>query len=199
MVTLEPDSSEHVRRAAGGDVYSLGWLVDRYTPVLLAQAYYRMGSILRREVAPEDLVQEVWVIALGKLSQFDVTADHRVAALLKFLGSILVYRINKVLRDRIVARTADPDAIIDVHARGVVTSVIRRENVSSALAAIEALSEPEREILVLRVLEQRPAKEVAAHLGITESLVYTRQHRALQLLRERLSTTVFDDLAGPPA
>jgi DNA-directed RNA polymerase specialized sigma24 family protein len=53
--------------------------------------------------------------------------------------------------------------------------------------------------MVLRVLEQRPAKEVAAHLGITESLVYTRQHRALQLLRERLSTTVFDDLAGAPA
>lgn len=193
----EPDTREHVLRAADGDIQSLGWLVDRFTPVLLTQAYYRMGSVLRREVEPADLVQEVWAIALGKLSQFDASVEHRVPALMKFLSSILMYRVNKLLRDRVMASSMQPDAIVDSRARGVVTSVIRRENVSSALAAIEALSEPEREILVLRALEGRPAKDVAKQLGITESLVYTRQHRALQLLRERLSTTVFDELARP--
>lgn len=50
-------TTPHVRRAIGGDHASMGWLVERFSPLLLLQAEYRLGRTLRGRFDPEDLVQ----------------------------------------------------------------------------------------------------------------------------------------------
>jgi RNA polymerase sigma-70 factor (ECF subfamily) len=50
-------------------------------------------------------------------------------------------------------------------------------------AALEALPERDREVLVLRHLEELPPREIAAVLGLSEGAVYTRHLRALRKLR----------------
>ena len=50
-------------------------------------------------------------------------------------------------------------------------------------AALVALPEPDREVLVLRILEALPAREAAAVLGISEVAVRSRQVRALDRLK----------------
>ncbi len=58
-----------------------------------------------------------------------------------------------------------------------------RQQVRQALAALE---EPDREVLVLRYLEQLSAREVGAVLGVGEETAKKRALRALQRLRQLL-------------
>ena len=58
-------------------------------------------------------------------------------------------------------------------------------------AALARLQPPDREVLVLRHLEQLSAHEVAVVLGIAESTVRYRQRRALERLGDLLG-----DLSG---
>ncbi len=53
-------------------------------------------------------------------------------------------------------------------------------------AALEALEPRDREVLVLRYLEQLATKEIAAVLSISEAAVKTRHRRALERLRRIL-------------
>jgi RNA polymerase sigma-70 factor (ECF subfamily) len=52
--------------------------------------------------------------------------------------------------------------------------------------ALTRLSDRDREVLVLRHLEQLTIREAAAVLGLTEAAVKARQVRALRQLRELL-------------
>ena len=84
----------------------------------------------------------------------------------------------------------------DVPARhsGAITQAIRRERedlVSSRLAEMEP---KEREVIVLRGIEQLPARTVAVMLSISPDAVAMRYHRALKVLRARLPGSVFDEL-----
>jgi RNA polymerase sigma-70 factor (ECF subfamily) len=53
-------------------------------------------------------------------------------------------------------------------------------------AALTLLAEADREVLVLRYLEQLPLREVAAVLGVGVSAVKMRHFRALERLRRLL-------------
>jgi RNA polymerase sigma-70 factor (ECF subfamily) len=53
-------------------------------------------------------------------------------------------------------------------------------------AALDALPERDREVLVLRFLEDLPTAEAAAVLGVGEGALKMRVVRALQRLRELL-------------
>jgi RNA polymerase sigma-70 factor (ECF subfamily) len=56
-------------------------------------------------------------------------------------------------------------------------------------AALDLLEPHDREVLVLRYLEQLPTKEVAAVLGISDAAVKTRHRRALERLRRRMDSS----------
>jgi RNA polymerase sigma-70 factor (ECF subfamily) len=60
--------------------------------------------------------------------------------------------------------------------------MVREELRGRVQAALLHLAEPDREVLVLRFLEQLSTSEMAAVLGITEGAVKTRQTRALDRL-----------------
>ena len=73
-------TSLHLRQAVGGCADSLAWLVRRLSPLLIVQAEYRLGPDLRRVYDPEDLVDEVWVVALPRLGELSAR-DGRYTAL----------------------------------------------------------------------------------------------------------------------
>jgi RNA polymerase sigma-70 factor, ECF subfamily len=85
------------------------------------------------------------------------------------------------LADRLLARGSSPSARLH-----------RRELRDRVQAALAQLAEHDREVLVLRHLEQLSTREIAAVLGVTEGAVYTRHLRAVQRLRGLLG----EDLAG---
>ena len=86
------DSIVRVRAAIAGDDDGLAWLVERYTPLLLAQAKNRIGRELGRVVGADDLVQEVWAIALPKLRLF---ADRPESVTLRLLDRGIAHEVTE--------------------------------------------------------------------------------------------------------
>ena len=71
--------------------------------------------------------------------------------------------------------------------------VLKLEERDQVRAALRMLKEADREILVMRVLEGLPAKEVGEILGVTEAAVNMRQLRALERIRPVLARLQGDD------
>ncbi len=192
----------HVRRAREGDDASLTWLVERFTPVLLAQARFRMGPALVREVDPEDLVQHVWAVALPALPALEARGGRETPVLVRFLATTLLYRVNELTRRAIRRRGTDasraeglsrlPDA-----SAGVVSRVVRSEASAALVRCIESLPEADRRVLVLRAFEQVSNQRVAELTGATPNAVSLRYNRALEELRRRLPGSIVEELAAP--
>jgi RNA polymerase sigma factor (sigma-70 family) len=196
-------TTQHVRRAKTGDADSLAWLARRLSPLLLAQARYRLGPALRRSVDPEDLVNDVWAVALPALAQLEARQGRETPVLLRFLATTLLYRVNELARRHVrrhgqrsrgmesadgCSQLAASDSL------GVVTRAAREETRGTIVTAIETLDERDREVVVLRGVEQLANDRVAELLGETPNAVSLRYNRALAKLRERLPGTVFDEL-----
>src|SRR5262245_7043472 len=170
-----PDlTSFHVRRAEAGDARSLEWVVKRFSPLLLAQAEFRLGQRLRRLCEPEDLVNEVWAIALPRLADLSSREGRRTPVLIRFLATTLLNRVNDLVKVEITgprgrrqavgpARRADTDlfAKLPADSSGVVTSAVRRERNGAIAKALKELEPQDREIIMLRAIEQNPGSTVA--------------------------------------
>jgi RNA polymerase sigma-70 factor (ECF subfamily) len=203
----EWDTSSHLERARSGDRQSLAWIVKRLSPLLLAQARYRVGPHLRRHVDPADLVDEAWLVALPRLGDLQAESGRTAAVLLRFLSTTLLHQVNnlsrKVLRRRLGTTGQDgqfalngpaPAEELPAEVTGVVTRACRDERKGQVSAALEEMGERDREILVLRGIEQSSNQSVAGLLGITPQAASQRYHRALERLRKRLPSSIFEDL-----
>lgn len=198
------DTTFHVRRAANGDTDSLGSVVARLSPVLLAAAEYRLGPKLRTQVEAEDLVNEAWLVTLPKLNALEERDGRLTPVLLKFLTTTINFRINNLLRRRLRRCTTEPvdrEAIAAVpsDASGAITHAVRHETQSMVRECLDDLRTGDREIILLRGIEQNSSKTVAMLLGLTVAAVDQRYSRALKRLRERLPESVFAELDGPDA
>ncbi len=197
-------TSLQLRRAVGGDADSLTWVVRRLSPLLIAQADYRLGPDLRKLYDAEDLVSEVWMVALPRLGDLSSRDGRQTPVLLKFLTTTLTFRINNLLRQMIRRRShaeGEPERLagledLPARTRGAITQAVRRETVDQVAASLEGLEPQDREIILLRGIEQQTNGEVAAALDLTPKAVSTRYHRALDKLRARLPCEVFDELPG---
>src|SRR5262245_53247125 len=90
----EDPTTYHVRRAREGEESSLRWVVARFTPLLRAAADYRLGKHLRGLYEPEDLLQDVWAVALPRLGDLIPRSERYTPVLLKFLSTTLLRRIQ---------------------------------------------------------------------------------------------------------
>lgn len=215
-LNMDPSTSEaeenpgltslHIQRAGTGDIESLGWLVSRFAPFLEAQAEYRLRGPLRRLCEPADLVDEVWAVTLPRLADLRDRDNHLTPVLLRFLGTTLLHKVNHLLTQHLRAGRGErpvPASSISVrdtidHLPAEVTSVlsfaVRDENCRMLREAIERLEPQEREVLVLRGIEQLPYAEISAHLGEALGAVTMRYHRTLEKLRASLARVILDEL-----
>ncbi|MEZ6038627.1 MAG: sigma-70 family RNA polymerase sigma factor [Planctomycetota bacterium] len=190
-------TSLQIGRAVGGDDASVAWLIERFSPALLAQARYRLRGAMAAIAEPEDLVQDVWAITLPRLGDLAARDGRWTPVVLRFLTTTLLRRVHHLVRRRIVKPTGAPgEAGPEPEAQwsGIVTRLGRREQRSALLDAIDGLPADEREVLVLRGIEQLPNSQVAALIGAPDSTVTRRYQRALQHLRELLPGSLFEEL-----
>ena len=203
-VEIHARTSLHVRRAMDGDADSLSWLVERLSPLLWAQAEYRLGPELRAIYDPQDLVHDAWLVALPRLATLPARDGRFTPVLLRFLSTAIVYRIQNVLRKHanrrggIVMEVDTEEAgareVRDLHS-GAITQAIRNERRDQVLTAIRSLGDRDREILMLRGIEQMSNDTVSMLLRMKKQSVSIRYQRALERLRDRLPGSVFEELA----
>ncbi len=192
------DTAAHVRLALAGDRDALAWVIERYSPLLLAQARQRLGPRLRRHHDPDDVVQETWAIALPKLGSLVDRDGALPDVLIAFLGRILLYRVNNLVQKLVTKKPVDPSSLqrtalaaLPAHQSGVITKLARGERASAVGAALARLDDGDRELIVARGIEHNPVQQIAVVLGVTPNVVSVRYRRALEKLRAELPNSVF--------
>ena len=195
----------HVRRAHDGDRGSVEWLVARFTPLLLAQARYRLGDRMAKVVDPEDVVSEIWMAALPKLSHLEPRAGRLTPVLLKFLSTTLLYRVNNLTHRaaRHGGRTRpmdgdshDPGPAADLAAdvTNCVSRTIRGEDHDAVTAVLAELDPDDRHLIIMRGVEQVSNRIAAMLLGLEPNTAAVRYRRALEKVRRRLPTSILAEL-----
>jgi RNA polymerase sigma factor (sigma-70 family) len=200
------NTSLHVRRAVNGDVQSLNWIVTRFVPFLLIQAKYRLGTRLASLYDPEDIVDDVWVASLPKLANLEAPHGRYAGTLLKYLGTGIRNRVKDLLEKHLrgkprtaeipggEASSQDPILGLEGDSLGVVTNLIRKETHAKVQTAIDQLEPRDREIIILRGIEQLPNQEVAVILKMAPNTVAVAYRRAKERLKQLLTDSVWHEV-----
>lgn len=195
-------TSLHARGAARGDGASIAWLVERLSPLLLAQAEYRLGQRLRAHCDPHDLVQDVWLRVLPHLDSLQPQGGRMAPVVLRYLGMTLLHRVRDLMekfvlgKPRVTGDVADSAMARAADATGVLSAVLQAERAKAVHDVLATLDPRDREVLVLRAIEQRDNAEVAALLGIERDAASMRFRRALDRLRAVLPPELAAELEG---
>lgn len=200
----EGQTSIHLRRAVKKDWESLEWIVERFTPLLRAQAELRIPGRLRTLMDPDDLVSDVWAITLGKLEMIGAIDRRFTPMFVKFLSTTLLHRAGTLLQKHIQGKPwqvqatgeegQDPLQSLSAEDSSLLTKVHRSDLQQRVQAAIRNLGDLDREIVILRGIEQVSNADVARKLKMPENSVAQRYRRALGKLRDALPGSVFDEL-----
>ena len=195
----EPDTDRLIQLASGGDASARDRLLARHRSRLRRMVCLRLDPRLGPRVDPSDVVQETLAEADRRLGEY---LRQPPLPFYPWLRQIALDRLLDLRRrhlrahKRSVAREEPgvlslPDEsaaelagrLIDLGSSPS-RHLLREELRERVRAALERLPAGDREVLVLRYLEQQSAAEVAAVLRITEPAAKKRALRALQRLRD---------------
>jgi RNA polymerase sigma-70 factor (ECF subfamily) len=197
----EFDTEQLLDQASAGDPEAREQLLIRYRGRLRQMVASRLDRRLAARVDPSDVVQEALTDAAGKLSDY---LRLRPLPFYPWLRKLAWQRLVDLHRRHVRAKSrsvtreegqilplADDSAIqlVDrmlARGAGPMTNLLQAELRSRVRSALDSLPEQDREVLVLRHLEQLSTREMAAVLGISEGAVKMRQVRALQRFRDEL-------------
>ena len=196
--------------AASGDHGPVGVLMQDLAPRLARIVAVRLDTRLRSRVDPEDVVQDVFARVTSRLPDYLKQRSTGAPGRLPFFLWLRVLTREAVIQfHRHHLGTDKRDAGREQHAAPAqygATSVqlahlltgdlttptgalARSERRESVAAALEEMSEGDREILLMRHFESLTNKEIARLLGISEGGASLRHLRALQNLKRCTSLT----------
>lgn len=178
---------EVVRRVLSGETALFEVIMRRYN-----QRLYRISRIiLQNDGEAEDVMQDAYVRAYQHLHQF-----AGKAAFSTWLTRIALH--EALARRRRRGRTEELDAlqeirgdsmpILESSSPGPEEETAQAEIRKLLEEAIQALPEDYRTIVVLREVEEMDIAETAETLGVSESVVKTRLHRAHAMLRREFDS-----------
>ena len=158
-----------------GDASALGGIYLRYRAWVYALALRFTGD---RELA-DDVTQEAFAYLFSK-----------------FPGLVMRARLTTLLYPAVrntalaMKRKKKPDLAGDSVEAYPAPEVRDAPDAAALAAAVNQLPEGQREVLLMRVVDEMSIAEIAAALGIPEGTVKSRMHHAVRALRS------FD--SGPP-
>ena len=172
------------RLSAGDDASAWGRFVELYTPLLMRWC----GRLGLCEADAADFTQDVFIVAVQHLPEFRYDPARSFRAWLK---TVLMNAWRKHQRKAARAPAADgnPDLIPDTDPARLVDEAEHRDFlVRRALAVAQADFEPTTWKACWEfVVNDRPAADVAAELGISLNAVFLAKSRVLRHLRTELA------------
>jgi RNA polymerase sigma-70 factor (ECF subfamily) len=196
-----PDTEQLLERARGGDPAARQQLLARHRRRLQRMVGLHMDRRLAARFDPSDVVQEALADAAGRLSDY---LRRRPLPFYPWLRQLAWERLVQLHRRHLRAGkrsvTREEAGVLDLPEDSAVelagrlaaadanpSNLLLREELRERVRqALSRLAPPDREVLVLRHLEQLSTREVAAALGLTEAAAKSRHIRALERLHRLL-------------
>jgi RNA polymerase sigma-70 factor (ECF subfamily) len=197
---LGPDTDELVRRVGEGDQAAVSQFLDRHRARLRRMVTARLDPRLLARVDPSDVVQVVLLKAAQRLPEY---ARDRPLPFYPWLRQLAWDRLvelhhhhirahkRSVTREQPDPLLSDPSALLLAEqlvdsGTGPNAQLLRKELRERVRAALAGLPAQDREILLMRHVEQLKVSEIATSLRLSEGAVKMRRLRAIQKLRELL-------------
>ena len=201
MSTQEQDENDLIQKAQKGDLEALAQVFETNRERLKRMIRVRMSERVRPRVAASDVLQEAYVDLAQQLGNY--AKDPKLPFFL-WMRRVTGLRLAKVHREHLGQKIRDvnrerrldvaiPDASavymanqLSGHFTSVSEKAMRNENELRMQAAIEQVSETDREILAMRHVEQLTNSEIAVLLEISESAATNRYVRAIRKLKDAM-------------
>jgi len=174
------DPQDIAQRAAQRDPEAFAQIYDEHADVVFRSIYYKVGD----SGVAEDLTAEVFAKAWERIDRFqwrNVPVQHW---LLRIARNVVIDHWRARKRpvspiDELVETTGDGPTLEDDVERGIEVQTLGR--------ALAQLPDVQRDVLVLRFIEDYSHKDVAAVLGKKVEAIRQIQVRALRALKNLLA------------
>jgi RNA polymerase sigma factor (sigma-70 family) len=198
-------TSFHVRKAVQGDKGSLEWIVAHLDPFVEVQIRMRLKRGGGDPEDAKDLLSEVWIVALGKMSGLEPRDGRYAPVLMRFLATTAEFKCMEHVRKRNRRKGLEMEAPqlpeesglpsmdgFPADTVGAVTRIYKNEVRQILGEAIEQLSEDKSQILVMRLLGGLSNSEIAEELSEKPNTISVRYRRALEELARVLPRSIFE-------
>lgn len=198
MSATGSDTDELLRRTSDGDRAARGVLLQRHRGRLKRMVALRLDRRLAARLDPSDVVQEVLAEADRRLEDY---LRQRPLPFYPWLRQLAWERLIQLQRRHLYAQKRSvrreerqylalpDDSAVHLAQRLLAPGsspsqrLLRQELRDRVQTALAQLSPRDREVLVLRHLEELTTNETAAVLGVTAGAVKMQHLRAVQHLR----------------
>jgi RNA polymerase sigma-70 factor, ECF subfamily len=196
-----PDTSELLARSRGGDGTARSQLLERHRDQLRRMVEVRLDRRMLSRLDPSDVVQEALVEASQKLSDYlhvqpvafypwlrRLTWEH----LVRLQEQHLTARRRSVFREAFSLSSLPDESVLELADQLTRSELLPDHRIldaelkSRVQAALAQLPERDRELLVLRYLEQVSNADIASLWNCSEGAIRTRHTRALAKLVSKL-------------
>lgn len=180
-----PETDEDLMcRAAGGDQAALAQIYDRYAPRLLGLAL----TVLRDRRDAEDAVQDAFVYAWQHAASYDRSRGKVLSWLAIVVRHRAIDRLRSQERRERLVTTAGQEQLPQAAAGGNTPGELASDEAEKAMALLNGLPDPQREVLKLAFLQGLTQQEIAERTQSPIGTIKTHIRRGLQRLRSALGT-----------
>lgn len=206
---MSDNTQELVARTINGDQEALAELFLRYRPALWRMVNFRLHPKLQGRVDVDDVLQEAWMKASSQIERFVTDATKSPFVWFRMIVSqtlVDLHRRHLGAEKRSAARefsihsgwsSESTSFSLAYHLLGHLTSpsqaILRAEFSKQLDAALDTMSDIDREVLALRHFEELSNSETAQILGMSEQAASARYIRAIGRLKHVLQA--FPDFA----
>jgi RNA polymerase sigma-70 factor, ECF subfamily len=193
------DTDQLLDRVAQGESSAAATLLDHHRQRLRRMVHLRIDPRLAARLDPSDVVQEALGEAHRRLKEY---ATHRPIPFYPWLRRIAWDRLLQMRRHHLNAkrRSVMREDVLPLSGKSEILlaerlaaasspseQLVRREMCQRVRRAIAELPDNDREVIVLKHLEELSFQEAAAVLEIGSAAVYSRYYRAIQRLHRLLN------------
>jgi RNA polymerase sigma factor (sigma-70 family) len=177
------DEPALVREAKSGDSEAFGTLYDAYLERIYRFVYFRVED----QQTAEDITAQVFLKAWENLGRFQIGGTPFLAWLYTIAHNAVIdhYRTRKVTAALDDVKLSDPG-----HAETVENGIDSAVEMQSIKMALQTLTDDQRQVLLLKFIEEMSNEEIARHLGKREGAIRALQMRGLKALSKRLAEKI---------
>ena len=170
------DEYKLIMEAKGGEAEAFGRLYDYYLP-----AIYRfiLLKVAQREEA-EDLTHQVFLKAWQNISDFSVKGLPFSSWLYRIARNLVIDHYRKI---KPVINIDEEFVSEKLIFRPALSKIDDKQDVARIMIALKQLREIERDVVIMRFVEDLSIKEISITINKSEGAIKLIQHRAIKNLK----------------